>query len=109
MNDPLKLLIIEDSEDDALLLTKELQRGGFELSYERVDTAEAMISSLGKQAWDLIISDYSMPSFRGTDALRLLKNKGVDVPFIFVSGTIEEETAVQAMKAGAHDYLMKGN
>ena len=109
MTKELKVLFIEDSEDDALLLARELRRGGFDLTSERIETAEAMSHALMKQAWDLVLCDYSMPHFRGTDALGLLKELGLDIPFIFVSGTIQEDTAVEAMKAGAHDYMMKGN
>jgi signal transduction histidine kinase/CheY-like chemotaxis protein len=109
MPESLKLLMIEDSEDDALLLASQLRRGGFDLAFERVETAEATTNALIKQNWDLVISDYSMPHFRGTDALKLIREIGNDVPFIFVSGTIDEETAVEAMKAGAQDYMMKGN
>jgi len=109
MTETLKLLMIEDSEDDALLLANQLRRGGFDFAFERVETAEAMTLALIKQHWDLIISDYSMPNFKGTDALKLIREMGNDVPFIFVSGTIDEETAVEAMKAGAQDYMMKGN
>ena len=109
MTKELHVLFVEDSDDDALLLTKELRRGGFGLVSERVETAEAMRNALIKQTWDLVLSDYSMPHFRGTEALELLKEMGLDIPFIFVSGTIQEETAVEAMKAGAHDYMMKGN
>jgi signal transduction histidine kinase/DNA-binding response OmpR family regulator len=109
MTQALKVLFIEDSENDALLLVRELRRGGYDLVSERVETADAMRSALRAQRWDLILSDYSMPHFRGTDALGLLNETGLDIPFIFVSGTIQEETAVEAMKAGAHDYMMKGN
>ena len=109
MTQILRLLMIEDSEDDALLLASQLRRGGFDLAFERVETAEATTNALIKHSWDLVISDYSMPHFRGTDALKLIREMGNDVPFIFVSGTIDEETAVEAMKAGAHDYMMKGN
>jgi signal transduction histidine kinase/FixJ family two-component response regulator len=109
MTQALKVLFIEDSEDDAFLLARELRRGSYDLVSQRVETAEAMRSALVTQSWDLILSDYSMPHFRGTDALELLNEMGLDIPFIFVSGTIDEETAVEAMKAGAHDYMMKGN
>ena len=105
----LRVLIIEDSEDDALLLSRELQRGGFDPKFERVQTAEALERALAAEPWDLIISDYSIPGFSGTYALRLVKDRGLDVPFVFVSGTISEEIAVDAMKAGAHDYIMKDN
>jgi len=109
MAQELKVLIVEDSEDDALLLARELERGGFDPKCERVDTVQAMDRALAAGPWDLIISDFSMPNFRGTDALKVVRSRGLDVPFIFVSGTISEEIAVDAMKAGAHDYIMKGN
>lgn len=109
MAQPLHVLIVEDSEDDTLLLLRALQRGGYEPFYERVDTREAMISALEKKKWDIVISDYSMPQFSGPEALKILKEKNIDIPFIIVSGVIGEETAVSAMKAGAHDYIMKNN
>jgi len=105
----LRALIVEDSEDDALLLVGVLQRGGYEPQFERVDSPETMTRALARQRWDIVFADYTMPNFRGTDALELLKGRGLDVPFIFVSGTIGEDTAVAAMKAGAHDYVLKGN
>jgi two-component system cell cycle sensor histidine kinase/response regulator CckA len=109
MDRPLHLLIVEDSEDDTLLLVRELERGGYKVTFKRVDTPGALHAALDHQVWDIVISDYSMPHFSGTAALKLLKEKGLDVPFIFVSGTIGEDTAVAAMKGGAHDYIMKGN
>ncbi len=109
MSVPLRVLLIEDSEDDAALLVRTLRSGGYELTCERVETAAAMRAALDQQPWDLVISDYSMPQFSGPAALQLLQEAGIDLPFIVVSGTIGEETAVSAMKAGAHDFLMKGN
>src|SRR3712207_1722610 len=107
---PLKLLLVEDSEDDALLLLRELRRGGYEPLCKRVDTAADMEAALDERAWDLVIADHSMPAFSSSAALELLKRRGfVDVPFIIVSGRIGEDAAVAAMKAGAHDYIMKGN
>ena len=107
---PLKLLLVEDSEDDALLLLRELRRGGYEPLCERVDTAAGMEAALDERAWDLVIADHSMPAFSSSAALELLRRRGfVDVPFIIVSGRIGEDAAVAAMKAGAHDYIMKGN
>ncbi len=106
---PLRLLLIEDSEDDALLVTHELQRHGYELVYERVESYAATNDALDRSGWDLIISDYSMPQFSGLAALALVQAKGLDVPFILMSGTIGEEIAVEAMKAGAHDYIMKNS
>jgi len=106
---PLRILVIEDSEDDAIHLIRELRRGGYEPFYERVDSADAMSSALSQRPWDLVISDYVLPQFSGPAALQLLKETGVDLPFIIVSGNIGEDIAVEAMKAGAHDYIIKGN
>ncbi len=109
MGVPIRVLIIEDSEDDALLIARELKSGGYDVKHQRVDSAGALARACDSQDWDLIISDHSMPHFSGTDALNLVRSKHLDVPFIFVSGTIGEETAVAAMKNGAQDYLMKDN
>src|ERR671916_2303560 len=110
MGAPLKVLLVEDSEDDALLLMRMLRRGGYDAAWERVDTAAAMEAALDGHSWDLVISDHSMPAFSSAAALGLLRRKGfVDLPFIIVSGQIGEVAAVAAMKAGAHDYLMKDN
>ena len=109
MSQALRTLIVEDMEDDALLLVRALQRAGYDVIHERVDTAEDMMAALARHSWDIVVSDYSMPNFTGTGALALLKKSGLDIPFIFVSGTIGEDTAVAAMKAGAQDYIMKGN
>lgn len=106
---PLRVLIIEDSENDAELLLLELRRGGYAPEYERVETPEGLDDALSRQSWDIIISDYAMPRFNGLQALKLTQKKGIDIPFIIVSGSIGENIAVEAMKAGAHDYLMKGN
>jgi signal transduction histidine kinase len=109
MTVPLHLLLIEDSEDDALLLLREVRRGGFDVRHERVDSPGGLAAALDRQPWDLVISDFSMPQFSGTDALGLVRDKGLETPFIFVSGTLGEETAVAALKNGAQDYLVKGN
>jgi signal transduction histidine kinase len=103
----LRALLVEDSELDAELLARALTKGGFELTWARVDTSEAMVQALTQQTWDLILCDHAMPRFSAPEALELLKRHSADVPFIIVSGYIEEETAVSAMKAGAHDYIMK--
>ncbi|HEU5260212.1 MAG TPA: response regulator [Gemmatimonadales bacterium] len=108
MSVPLRVLVVEDSEEDALLLVRVLKRGGYEPIYERVDTASAMKAALERQGWDLVIGDHSMPAFSSTAALALLRELGLDVPFICVSGTISEEQAVATMKAGASDYFAKG-
>lgn len=104
---PLRVLFVEDSEADAILLERALQRGGFDVTTDRVDTADKMETALQKLPWDLILCDHSMPRFSAPQALDMVKKHGLDVPFIIVSGYIEEETAVAAMKAGAHDYIMK--
>lgn len=104
---PLRVMVVEDSLVDAELLAHALERGGFGLTWVRVDTAEDMRLALEKQPWDLILCDHAMPRFSAPAALELLKRHHLDVPFIIVSGYIEEETAVGAMKAGAHDYIMK--
>ena len=109
MTTPLRILIVEDSEADAELLLRELRRGGYAPECERVETPEGLDAALTRQSWDLIVSDYAMPRFNGLQALKLTQEKGLDIPFIIVSGSIGEDVAVAAMKAGAHDYLMKGN
>ena len=109
MGTPLRVLMIEDSEDDAVLLLRELRRGGYDVEFERVDLPGTLKSALDTQVWDLVVSDFSMPHFSGTDALHFLRAKGSDIPFIFVSGTMGEETAVAALQNGAQDYLMKTN
>src|SRR2546423_2245840 len=108
MGIPLRVLMVEDSEDDARLLARELRGAGYELTHERVDTAAALQAALDQHAWDLVIGDYSMPQFNGTAALAILRERGLDIPYICVSGTITEELAVAAMKAGANDYVTKG-
>jgi two-component system cell cycle sensor histidine kinase/response regulator CckA len=107
MGVPLRLLLVEDSENDALLLVRELKRAGFEPVAERVDTGVGMQAALDRQEWDIVVGDYSMPQFGGAAALELLRQRGLDVPFIIVSGTIGEERAVAAMRAGASDYVPK--
>jgi PAS domain S-box-containing protein len=109
MSTPIRLLIVEDSEDDAVLIVRELRHGGYDPTFKRVETPEAMSAALAQQSWDIIIADYSMPGFSGLAALGLLHESGLDLPFIIVSGTIGEETAVASMRAGAHDYVMKDN
>src|SRR6059058_3482897 len=108
MGKPLRVLMVEDSEDDAHLVLRELRGAGYDLTHERVDTAAALEAALDRHPWDLVIGDYSMPQFSGTAALAMLRERGLDVPYICVSGTITEELAVAAMKAGAHDYVTKG-
>lgn len=105
----LRVLVVEDSENDATLLELELRRAGYEPVCVRVETAESLRSALHRQRWDLVIADYVMPRFNGLAALALVREHGLDLPFIIVSGHITDDTAVAAMKAGAHDYVMKDN
>jgi signal transduction histidine kinase len=104
---PLNVLLVEDSEEDADLVVLELKRGGFTPKWKRVDTAESLRDALDEGDWDIIVSDYSLPRFSMAAALDMVQEKGVDVPFVIVSATIGEEAAVAAMKAGAHDYILK--
>ena len=108
MGNPLAVLLVEDEARDSLLLLRELRRGGYEPTFERVETAEAMTAALDRRPWDLIISDYGLPHFSAVKALALMKQQGHELPFIIVSGTISEEIAVAAMHAGAHDFMVKG-
>ena len=106
---PLRLLLVEDSETDALLVVQELRRGGFDLQYLRVDSAATMRDALDQQTWDLLIVDHNLPQFSSRKALALVKAADLDLPFIIVSGSIGEDMAVNAMRSGAHDYIMKDN
>lgn len=105
----LRVLVVEDSEDDTLLMINELEAVDFNVAYERVDTADEMSDALLSGGWDIIFADYRMPHFSGNAALKLARDHNQDIPFILVSGQIGEETAVEAMKAGANDYVMKDN
>ena len=109
MATPLRALIIEDSQNDCDLLLSMLGRGGYEVAHKRVCNAATLDIILEEGQWDIVISDYSMPAFKGTDALAIVRKKGLDVPFVFLSGTIGEEIAVNATRAGAQDYALKGN
>src|SRR5438132_5571392 len=104
----LRVLILEDSPDDALLVAEHLQRAGLDIVWERVDTQAEFAAKLGS-GWDLIIADYSLPQFNAPRALDLLKERDLDIPFIVVSGTVGEDAAVAVMRGGAHDYVFKGN
>lgn len=107
MTVPLSVLIVEDSENDAQLILRLLKKAGYEVLFERVETAEEMKSALDRRSWDIVISDYSLPQFDGRAALAVAQAQNADIPFIVVSGTIGEENAVALMKAGAHDYVVK--
>jgi PAS domain S-box-containing protein len=107
MKSLLRLLIVEDSKDDAELILREIKRAGYTVESERVETKSAMQQALARQGWDIILSDYSLPNFSAMAALELSKESGLDIPFIVISGTIGEETAITALKAGAQDFLLK--
>jgi signal transduction histidine kinase len=108
MGKPLRVLLVEDDPRDAQLVLRELKRGDFDVTYLRVDTPEAMSAALVEQVWDLVISDYSMPRFSALMALAVVKKHNVELPFIIVSGTVGEDIAVEALHAGAHDFVAKG-
>jgi signal transduction histidine kinase/HPt (histidine-containing phosphotransfer) domain-containing protein len=105
----LGLLIVDDSEDDTILIVRHLHQAGLSFRWRRVDTESAMRAAMDSETWDAIIADYSMPLFSGLGALALVREKGPELPFILVSGQLGEDSAVAAMKAGAQDYLTKGN
>jgi signal transduction histidine kinase len=107
MSSPLRLLLIEDSEDDAALLLRELRRSGFDVTHTRVETSAALARALEQGPWEVIIADYALPGFDGMAAFAQVQQRGLDVPFLIVSGQIGEDTAVAAMKAGVHDFLLK--
>ncbi|QQS37463.1 MAG: PAS domain S-box protein [Ignavibacteriales bacterium] len=109
MKEHIKLLLVEDSEDDALLLMRTLKKSGLNFEHTQVQTEDDFRRELNRVEWDIIISDYAMPHFSGSEALKITRNAGIDTPFIIVSGTIGEELAVSMMRAGANDYIMKGN
>src|SRR5215212_6410437 len=109
MKPVLRVLIVEGSEFDAQMITSLIRKSGYDVITERVETAEAMQHSLQEKTWDIILSDYNLPSFSAPEALKVLQGSELDLPFIIISGGIGESTAVAAMKAGAHDYLMKDN
>ena len=109
MSTQIRVLIVEDSEDDTILIVRELKCNGYDVIFERVDNYNDMKATLVDQEWDIVFCDYSMPKFDGISALKLLQEERSELPFILVSGTIGEEVAVESMKAGADDYIMKDN
>jgi two-component sensor histidine kinase len=108
MTQAVRLLLVEDVEDDALLLVRELRKGGIDPDYVRIETPGELKAALENGPWDAVIADYDLPAFTGLDALRIVRERRGDLPFILVSGVIGEEKAVEALHAGAHDFLMKG-
>ena len=105
----LRVLMVEDFAPDAELIALELSRGGYAVTWERVETAESMKAALANASWDVVLSDYSLPAFSGLAALQVMQDTAADMPFIVVSGTIGEEAAVLALKAGASNFLVKGH
>ncbi len=103
----LRVLLIDDSPDDAFLLTRELRRGGFDVDVDRVETREELIDALARGGWDLILADYHIPGLPVEELMSVLRDHEEDVPFLVVSGTVDEDTAVEVMTAGAHDFLSK--
>jgi len=104
-----RVLIVEDSEDQAMLAVEHLRTHGFDPVFERVETGLDLAAALKRKIWDVIISDYSMPKFNGATALKIFQESRLDIPFICVSGSLGEERAVEMMRAGAHDYIVKNN
>jgi PAS domain S-box-containing protein len=107
MTTRLRALVVEDSVDDTFFVVRQLQRGGYQVEFERVETAAAMQAALEAGGWDLVICDYLMPQFGGVEALAIYQKSGLDIPFIMVSGAMGEELAIEMLKAGAHDYVLK--
>ena len=105
----LRLLMIEDNPDDEALVLRTIRKGGFNVEHVRVDNRDDLLTVLKNRDWDIVLSDYQMPEFNGLAALKIVKQRNKDLPFIVVSGTIGEEVAVEAMRSGAQDYLMKDN
>ena len=106
---PLRVLIVEDSEDDAILLVRQVCKGGYDPAVKRVETLRELRNAMHDKIWDVIISDHNLPEFDSITALGVVREHASDVPVLIVSGSIGEETAVSAMKAGASDYIMKDN
>ncbi|MFV1993169.1 MAG: diguanylate cyclase domain-containing protein, partial [Acidiferrobacterales bacterium] len=109
MEKDIRILVVEDSEDDMILLLRELHRGGFAPRCKRVETQKSMVDALISEPWDLVLTDHNMPGFNSTAAIEVMRELELDTPVIIVSGSIGEEIAVAAMKTGAHDYIMKDN
>jgi len=109
MNHKLRILMVEDSEADAVLILRVLERDHYEVTSQRVETEEALRQALTQENWDAVLCDYTLPQFSGKRALPIVRDLDMDMPFLYVSGTIGEDTAVEAVKSGAHDYIMKTN
>jgi DNA-binding NtrC family response regulator len=106
---PLNVLIVDDSEDDALLIARRIRKAGYDVRFRRVETAEGMIDALGSDSWHAVIADVNLPCFSADAALDVYHRVQCDLAFIVVSGAVSEETAVSLLKAGAHDFVLKSN
>jgi DNA-binding response OmpR family regulator len=109
MGMPLRILIIEDSADDAALMVRELEHGGYEVTFQLVDRREEMQAALARQPWDIVFSDHAMPTFSAPGALRLLRESGHKIPFVIVSGISAEAAPSMLMELGADDYVLKSD
>jgi CheY-like chemotaxis protein len=109
MDEALRVLIVEDSMEDTFFIVRELQRAGYQVDFERVETQPAMEQALRASHWDLVISDYQMPSFNGDAALEVFRDSALPIPFIMVSGALGEKRVDEMLRAGAHDFVLKGN
>ena len=109
MNTPLQILIVEDSENDAKLVARHIEQAGYQVRWERVEDATALQAAVEQKSWDVILCDYSLPGFSGMNALAMVRASGQDLPVILVSGKMGEDVAVEAMRSGANDYVMKDN
>lgn len=105
----LRVLIVEDSQIDAQLLSREIRKGDYDLEWKQVETADQLESALDSEQWDVVLADYNLPQFSAPEALEILKSRDLDIPFIIVSGVINDEIAVESLKAGAHDFMSKNN
>src|SRR5438552_5344365 len=105
----LNVLVIEDSQEDTLLMIRELKKAGYSVNFEQASSAATLAAALAKGGWDIVFSDFTLPGFSGTAALAQVRKHDAEIPFIFTSGTIGEDTAVAAMRTGVDDYVMKNN
>src|SRR5579871_4538388 len=105
----LRVLLVEDNPDDAELVILEIRRAGYQPLFRRVQTGDELTAALTNETWEVIVSDHSLPKFSAPEAFAIVRGLGIDIPFIIVSGTVGEEVAVQAMRTGVHDFLLKGH
>lgn len=109
MTKPLQALLIEDSEDDAMLIVRELEHGGYEVNYERIEKSEEIEDALSRKNWDIVLCDHAMPHICAPEALQLVHKKSPETPFVIVSGWMTDELAEEAKKSGAREFVRKNN